>query len=253
MKRAFLVAFLLIFTLAACDNSDEGSSEEPTTESAVTSVTATPTSSEPTSTPVRASTLPPAATLVVAGATVAPTRTSPPSITPRPSATSNLMIPVTPPSETPEPTATEVIPETENPLVIIAYDDYEIRLNLEAVISDGDAFVPESWQVTFEEEVVVLNFQTVNASTGDTQDLQADLLFTSQEGRIVVELINVHYANEPTRTYGNAVLTGMRSAMQEALDNTLIAAVGDEFGVVFSVVSFTPSENGFVVEIVVQE
>ncbi|MBZ0306576.1 MAG: hypothetical protein K8I82_10960, partial [Anaerolineae bacterium] len=237
MKRLFLVV-LVSLLLAACNGDDEETSQ-PIQNTAQPTVTLTP--AGPTNTPIKVSTLPPEATLAVQVITSAPTRTPPPSITPRPSATSDLMIPITPASET--PVATD-----QGPAFTIAYIDLAEQLNLQALPQFGDAVVPGTYDVFFEDGTVYLTFRIVSADTGEEAGIRAGLIFTHEEGRMMVNLVNPVYAQDTTEAYVNRVLDAVNDILQEALDDSIVEGVGGQFEEGFIVLTFTPTEDGFVVE-----
>lgn len=237
MKRLFLVV-LVSLLLVACNTEDEETSQ-PIQNTAQPTVTLTP--AGPTNTPIKVSTLPPEATLAVQVITSAPTRTPPPSITPRPSATSDLMIPITPASETPAPTS-------QGPVFTIAYEDFTDHLNLQALPQFGDAVVPGTYDVFFEDGSVYLTFRIVSADTGEEAGIRAGLIFLHEEGRMMVSLTNPVYAQDTTEAYVNRVLDAVNDIVQEALDAAIVEGVSGQFEEGFIVLTFTPTEDGFVVE-----
>jgi hypothetical protein len=237
MKRLLLFVLISGLLLAACNDNDEESATESSSD--VTPSTATP--AGPTNTPVRANTLPPEATLAIQVATSEPTQTRPPSITPRPTATSNLLIPVTPPSETPRATV-------QGPVFTIPYADFATQLNIQALPQFGDAVVPATYQIEFENNTVYLSFRIVSADTGAEAGIRTSLVFTNESGRIIVDILNPVYAQDPTAAYANRVLDAISDILQDALDKAIVAGVEGQFEEGFTVLTFTPTEDGFVVE-----
>lgn len=230
MRWGWVLGGCLLLILVACQSAAD------TPPTPATSDTPTPAISR---TPLPRYTLPANQSIILPTITAAPTRTRAPSQTPFPTATSNLMIPITQlPTETP---------------AILGVDDITFTIPYEALnaalqnMDFAAPILPQSLLFVYADTGLELRFDVLMDDTDSPAAIIADPDFAIAQGYLRLTINYAYFQDSPGTLYqAPELFISLERQLQTLLDQRIIEQVQNqlEADIAFSIQRYAVTVNG---------